>query len=231
MNYLTHAAEHLDRPYFVAGLAIPDWLSVVNRKTRTRSVAARPFTTDPDRRVRELAAGIIRHHDDDRWFHQTRTFVELNLQFAVEIRDRLPGDDGFRPSFLGHILIELLLDADLILEDRSRADRYYATLQQVSGTFVQEVVNRIAAVPTEHLSAFIPRFIAEGFLYDYADDRRLLTRLNQVMRRVGLPVLPDSLIPWLETARHRVSAARQRLLSSEPTVSTDPLTENTKTLT
>lgn len=231
MNYLTHAAEHLDRPYFVAGLAIPDWLSVVDRKVRARSVAAKPLTNDPDPRVRELAAGIIRHHDDDRWFHQTRTFVELNLQFAVEIRDRLPGDTGFRPSFLGHILIELLLDADLIVEDRSRADRYYATLQQVSGTLVQDVVNRIATVPTEHLSVFLPRFIAERFLYDYVDDRRLLTRLNQVMRRVGLPVLPDSLIPWLETARHRVSAARERLLSAEQNVSQLSLIKNTKTLT
>lgn len=231
MNYLTHAAEHLDRPYFVAGLAIPDWLSVVDRKVRARSVAAKPLTNDADPRVRKLAAGIIRHHDDDRWFHQTRTFVELNLQFAVEIRDRLPGDTGFRPSFLGHILIELLLDADLIVEDRSRADRYYTTLQRVSGTLVQDVVNRIAAVPTEHLSAFLPRFIAERFLYDYVDNRRLLTRLNQVMRRVGLPVLPDSLIPWLETARHRVSAARETLLSPEQTVSKPSLIKNPKTLT
>ncbi|QEG38298.1 hypothetical protein [Roseimaritima ulvae] len=231
MNYLTHATEHLDRPYFVAGLAIPDWLSVVNRKVRTRSAAAEPFTRDADPRVRELACGIIRHHEDDRWFHQTRTFVELNLQFAVEIRDQLAGDAGFRPSFLGHILIELLLDADLIAEDRSRADRYYAALQQVSGGLVQDVVNRIATVPTEHLSAFLPRFIAERFLYDYVDNQRLLLRLNQVMRRVGLPILPDSLIPWLETARHRVSAARKPLLSPQQNVSQLSFIENPKTLT
>ncbi|WP_153558987.1 hypothetical protein [Roseimaritima sediminicola] len=214
MNYLTHAAEHLDRPYFVAGLATPDWLSVVDRRVRVRSGAAAELADDPDPRVRDLVAGIIRHHEDDRWFHQTRCFVEMNLQFAVELRDHLPGDDGFRPSFLGHILIELLLDADLIAEDRGRADRYYATLERVDGAVVQAAVNRIAARRTEFLEPFIPRFIDERFLYDYLDNDRLLFRLNQVMRRVGLPRLPASLTVWLQTARHRVSEARQRLLSS-----------------
>ncbi len=214
MNYLSHAVDHLDRPYFVAGLAVPDWLSVVDRKVRARSHAALGLSEDPDPQVREIAAGIIRHHEDDRWFHQTRVFAEMNLRFAVEIRDRLPGDDGFRPSFLGHILIELLLDADLIAEDRSRADRYYAALDQVSTGLLQEAVNRIAARPTNNLSLFIPRFIAERFLYDYLDDQRLLFRLNQVMQRVGLPLLPASLLPWLAVARQRVSQAREQLLSS-----------------
>jgi len=218
MNYFAHAAEHLSRPYFVAGLAIPDWLSVVDRRVRARGPSAEPFLLDADPRVREIAAGIIRHHQDDRWFHQTRVFAELNLQFALEIRDALPGDDGFRPSFLGHILIELLLDADLIAADPGQADHYYAALQRVSASLVQQTVNQIASRPTDQLQRLIPRFIAERFLYDYLDDSRLLVRLNQVMRRVGLPQLPSTLVPWLATARRRVSEARADLLSSPQTL-------------
>ena len=32
MNYFAHALPFLDRPYFVAGTAVPDWLTVADRR-------------------------------------------------------------------------------------------------------------------------------------------------------------------------------------------------------
>lgn len=215
MNFLAHALPHLDRPYFVAGTAVPDWLSVIDRKVRVRSVVAKTLIDDSDTRISEIAQGIIQHHDDDRWFHGGRAFTELNLEFAVELRDLLVDDEGFRPSFLGHILVELLIDADLIREDPSTVDRYYAVLESLAPELVQDCVNRISKVETDRLVMLVPRFISERFLYDYADDDKLLFRLNQVMRRVRLPVLPATLIPWLQSARRRVSLRRDELLNSE----------------
>ena len=69
MNYFAHALPFLDQPYFVAGTAVPDWLSVIDRKMRVPSKAARTLVAHEDPRVAGVAAGIIRHHDDDRWFH------------------------------------------------------------------------------------------------------------------------------------------------------------------
>ncbi|WP_164101134.1 hypothetical protein [Candidatus Laterigemmans baculatus] len=212
MNFLSHALPHLDRPYVAAGTAVPDWLSVVDRRVRARSVLARPLLEDPDPAVRCIAEGVIRHHEDDRWFHASQAFAELNLTFALELRGLLAGDEGFRPSFLGHILVEILLDADLIAEDRSRADAYYAALSELSPELVQATVNRLAARPTDRLAELLPRFIAERFLYDYASNDRLLMRLNQVMRRVRLPMLPETLLPWLDSARERVASRRGELL-------------------
>ena len=37
MNYFAHGREFVDEPYFLAGTAVPDWLSVVDRPTRIRS--------------------------------------------------------------------------------------------------------------------------------------------------------------------------------------------------
>lgn len=213
MNYLAHALVELDSPYFVAGTSIPDWLSVADRRVRARGEAAQRLTDDADPRVRAIAAGIVRHHEDDRWFHGTREFAELSMRFAIELRDLLDDRAGFRPSFLGHIAVELLIDAELIREDRGRADRYYAALGDVSPDLVEQTVNRIARRPTRRLSALVPHFIAERFLYDYVDDGRLLHRLNQVMRRVGLPALPRRLTGWLESARLRVRESRVALLT------------------
>lgn len=212
MNFLAHALPHLDRPYVAAGTAVPDWLSVADRRVRARSAGARLLLEDEDQAVREIAEGVIYHHEDDRWFHGTRAFAELSLTFALELRELLPGDDGFRPSFLGHILVELLIDADLIAEDRRRVDAYYAALSQLSAELIESTVNRIAVRPTDRLAVLLPRFIAERFLYDYAENGTLLFRMNQVMRRVGLPSLPETLLPWLDSARQRVANRRGELL-------------------
>lgn len=215
MNFLAHALPHLDRPYVVAGTAVPDWLSVIDRKVRVRSVVAQTLLDDEDVRVREIAEGIIQHHEDDRWFHGGRAFAELSMEFAVELREQLVGDEGFRPSFLGHILVELLIDADLIREEPNVLDSYYEALKSLSPLVVQQSVNRISKKETDRLELLVPHFIAERFLYDYASDDKLLFRLNQVMRRVRLPALPSQLIPWLQSARRRVSLRRDELLNPE----------------
>ena len=56
LNYLAHAHLHLDRPWFVAGTALPDWLSASDRPTRIHRDRL-PHGSD-------LAAGIIRHFEE-----------------------------------------------------------------------------------------------------------------------------------------------------------------------
>jgi hypothetical protein len=67
----------------------------------------------------------------------------------------------------------------------------------------------------ELLRTLIPRFSAERFLYDYLDDGKLLTRLNHVMRRVGLPALPEALRELFPQARRAVQERRGELLAKE----------------
>ena len=75
---------------------------------------------------------------------------------------------------------------------------------------------------------FIGMFSRERFLSDYADDGKLLFRLNQVMRRVGLPLLPPSTgascspeLRPLVTAKVR-AASSQRPMTQHATQPTSP---------
>src|SRR5437762_2027774 len=131
MNYLAHGWRFTDEPYVLAGTAAPDWLSVIDRKIRLRSRTAAGFVADADPILAAIARGVVQHHADDARFHALRAFNELSLAFAVEIRDALPGDEGFRPSFLGHILVELLLDSALTEECPQQLDAYYAALAEL----------------------------------------------------------------------------------------------------
>ncbi|MDX1948114.1 MAG: hypothetical protein SFU86_22175 [Pirellulaceae bacterium] len=215
MNYLTHGFRFTDEPYFLAGTAAPDWLNVIDRKMRLRGKTAAEFVADEDAELAAFARGVVRHHHDDGWFHQTAAFHDLSLAFTVEIRGRLPADDGFRPSFLGHILVELLLDATLAAERPEILYNYYNSLTGLDPFLVQNIINRLATRTSDGIALLIPRFCQERFLYDYADDQRLLVRLNHVLRRVGLAQLPADLAELFPAMRLAVADRRDDLLPPE----------------
>lgn len=217
MNYFAHGRDFIDDPYFLSGTAVPDWLSVVDRGVRVRRQVAIQFIDDHDPHVRSVARGIVRHCHDDDWFHRSRAFTELSLDFTREIRDRLSPDTGLRPSFLGHILVEIFLDAELAAEDETRLDAYYQALEAADAQAVGQAVNQMASKTTDGLEAFIHRFRTERFLYDYAEDAKLLYRLKQVMRRVNLVALRDDFRTFFPDARRRVHERRTELLDCTAT--------------
>jgi hypothetical protein len=201
MNYFAHGCDFVHDPYFLAGTAVPDWLSVTDRKVRVRSHQAQTHLDHEDPRVAALAAGIMQHHADDAWFHDSAVFNELSWKLTVDFRNALPPDAGFRPSFLGHILVELLLDAELLARRGGCGEDYYQAVESIDAKLVQSAVNSMASRPALLLPVMIGGFCRERFLFDYADDGKLCFRLNQVLRRVNLPLLPESFCEALAAAR------------------------------
>src|SRR6185295_18197085 len=97
MNYFAHGCRFCADPYFLAGTAIPDWLNVVDRQLRIRERHARAFVADDQPGVASLARGIVKHHEDDDWFHRTAAFAQLSLELCRRAAAALPGEPGFRP--------------------------------------------------------------------------------------------------------------------------------------
>lgn len=219
MNYFAHGRRFTHDPYYLAGTAAPDWLNVVDRKCRAREKLAAPFADDTDPVLAAVARGVVQHHRDDAWFHQTQAFGELSLHLTILIRDALPPDQSLRPSFLGHILVELLLDAELIARHPDQIEAYYAALDALDPQAFTAALTRMTTKPPPLLESLIPRFSAERFLYDYAEDGKLLKRLNAVMRRVKLAELPPDFTEVLALARASVQPRVDELL-------TPPLTES-----
>ena len=217
MNYFAHALPFFDQPYVLAGTGVPDWLTVADRPVRLRSRHVEPFARDADPCVAAVAAGILQHLRDDAHFHGLRAFAETALELTVCARDVLGGETGLRPSFLGHLLVEVLLDAALIEDAPDRLTEYYRILGGVDPGRVEAAVNRMAPRPTQRLAGFIGLFCRERILWDYREDDKLLIRLNQIMRRVRLAPLPDEFVVLLPAARKRVRRQRDALLEGIPT--------------
>jgi hypothetical protein len=215
MNYFAHGARFLDRPYFLAGTALPDWLSVVDRQVRLRARRVEPFVTGDGTPEAELAAGVMQHLHDDAWFHATSAFARVSAELTRLFREALPPDDDHRPSFLGHIVTEILLDAVLIARDPPRLDAYYLAFADLDPRRIELAVNRMARQPTDRLALFIPLFRREGFLADYQEPARLRARLNQVLRRVTLSPLPEKTESVLRAAWEIVESSSSELLPAE----------------
>jgi hypothetical protein len=213
MNYLAHGYRFLDSPLFLAGTAVPDWLSVVNRRVRARSRLVQPIVDATDCNVvRDVGRGILQHHQDDDTFHRCESFQQMEAQLSARFRRQMPDKYDHRPGFLGHIVVELMLDATLVARDETLLNRYYSAMSLVDSSVVARAVNRMATREADRLAWFIDRFREEKFLEDYADDERMFVRINQVLHRVNLPVMEKTNIEVLAWARQLLSDRGQELL-------------------
>lgn len=194
MNYFAHAIRFLDRPVFAIATGLPDMLSVVDRRMRLRARRVEPFADGSGSFEAEVAAGALQHLEDDRWFHSTRCFVETCADLTRLFRETIGDEDGgARCAFLGHIVTELQLDGVLIEQYPELLDRYYELLDEVDAAAIEESVNRMATKTSDRLAWLIERFREAQFMRDYVDPSRLKFRLNQIMLRVRLAELPDTL--------------------------------------
>jgi hypothetical protein len=213
MNYFAHGVRFLDRPYFLAGTALPDWLSVVDRQVRLRTRRVAPFHDGGDSPEAQLAAGVLQHLHDDEWFHNSIAFAQVSGELTRSFRELLPEEGDHRPGLLGHIVTELLLDAVLIRRDPESLEVYYRRLREIEPSLVEAQVNRMSPRSTDRLVWFIGAFHSERFLADYLVPERMLFRLNQVLRRVTLPPLPHEAVRVLESAWTPVEARADELLA------------------
>ena len=221
MNCFAHALPHLDDPYFAVGCCIPDWLSALDRKVRAREKLAIDFVDHDDEIVSALARGVVQQHRDDDWFHRTPIFNELSLQFAVELRELYGNERSMRPGLVGHILVELFLDAYLHERSPGKMDFFYEQVARVKKQKVQDSVNLFTTRPTEKLVWMIERFCSEKFLYDYSTDGGTIYRLNRVLERIGLKKLDSAIDKWMPGARQVVYENAVNLLRPHPTGGTD----------
>jgi hypothetical protein len=160
----------------------------------------------------EFLQGVIQHHVDDDAFHQNETFILTSATLSVALRAIHGRDSSIRSGFLGHIIIELLLDDTLSQSNPSLLQEYYKTVDSLDRDLVSKAASLAVGRHVVGLEKWIDRFVEERFLEDYSDDRRLLRRLNQIMKRVGLEQLGDETLAWLAFCRQEVNRNADKLL-------------------
>jgi hypothetical protein len=206
MNCLAHAFRYLEDPYFAAGCCLPDWLGMIDRKVRIRRREIEDAVANPamDSIAKSIVGGVQRHLADDQVFHHSVAFASISSELARIVRLEVPTASPHLPGFVGHIMVELLLDAAIENHRPGILDAYYRAMESISHELFAARVNAIASRPTEHLPNFMQRYLSDRFLFDYLTDDGLLKRLNRVLGRVRLDPLPSSFINVIASARTMV---------------------------
>jgi len=212
MNSFAHALPFLDKPYYAVGTSLPDWLSAADRKCRVREKKAILWVDDDDPIMADVAGGVVQHHRDDYWFHTSAVFRDFEMRFAVEVREIYGGEKSMRPGFVGHVMVEMFIDAWLQQKFEGQLERYYELIAGVDAEKVQSAVNQFATKPTEKLVPAMERFVSERYIFDYLTDEGATYRMTRVLERLGLDPLDDKILPWTATARTRVYERMSGLL-------------------
>ncbi len=210
MNYLAHGKDVLHDPYLLAGTALPDWVQVLDRKSRLSDLPPSPWeaATKP---LDALVAGVRKHHEDDLWFHRHPEFQRLVTEIRRDLRQN--ASPKFRAGFVAHLLVELLLDASLQEKDAELAKTYYASLRQVDLALIEQGVELLFGKPLPELPRLVNRFLDEQFLLDYRSDEGLEFRVSMVLRRLRLDPLPSDFRSKLPAIRESVDQSSSRLLN------------------
>lgn len=206
MNYLAHALDVLDDPWRLAGTSLPDWLRAVDKRARLKPRELVTLALDeatPPARVRD---GVVKHHHDDERFHTDDTFETITHEAVLALRTLSP-DPRFRASALGHIVVEMLLDAAVAEAKPGAVERYYQALDEIDDELLASLARTWTSQPLPNLPTLLDRFRRARFLFSYLTDDGVVDSLEGVCWRTGLPPPPGGTADVVAQLRPRVRAA------------------------
>lgn len=210
MNYLAHAWVLPELvPELVLGAALPDLLGALDRRgPRATLEGAERLAAEG---AHELARGVRAHLVADACFHQLPAFTAGRAALAPLAAGLAQEGARVRGFFLTHLLLEMLLDAELLAREPDLGAAFYEALARADREAAARAAASALGAPRDP-AAFArgaERFVQARFLLDYVDDEALAARLEQVLGRAR-QTLPRAarvrLVAGLPAARAEVRA-------------------------
>ena len=136
----------------------------------------------------------------------------MNMVMAVEYREKFGNSQTMRASLIGHIVIEMLLDAWLESKYPGSMESMYVWLAKLDAEKIQQSINQFATKPTDKLAPEIGRFLKVRYLFDYLKDEGVRYRMNKVLGRLKLDLMPKESIDWIGKKRQLIYEQAPELL-------------------
>lgn len=193
MNYLSHFYFDTisEDSYYVMGIALPDLSKMANRTWNLHPHKhVEKFEDNPI--LKSIHSGWERHVQVDGLFHNSNYFKE-NADF---IRDKIKKIHNIhpkiRPFVLGHIGLELLLDAVLLRKGIIDLKKYYTHLKKVDPTIINNFLRLNGINPENRFEMVLSRFIEVQYLASYNNNENLSYGLKRISERIwGIDIDPQ----------------------------------------
>ena len=92
-------------------------------------------------------------------------------------------------------------------------EQMYDWVAKLDTEKVQDCINHFASQPTTKLAGEIERFQSERYLFDYQNEEGVRYRMNNVLGRLNLELMPEQSIAWLGEKRQQVYQHAELLLA------------------
>ncbi|MBI1184989.1 hypothetical protein GC194_12005 [bacterium] len=181
MNFLSHYYCHRSAsPHFNFGLLFPDFLGIVSRDYKLHAFEKDYRSPDDD-----FYRGMKHHELADSLWHYHPYFNEKTHQIKALLAAFGMKDKPYRPFFMTHVMLELLLDRQLVLHENAIALSMYESLDEVEQDFVAQLFTKDDL--QQKFQAFFQNFRKNRYVLSYADNEMFVYALNRLFSRVNHP--------------------------------------------
>jgi len=209
MNYLSHFfIDHKENsPNYNFGLALPDLVNVSKRGWRPEN---HTFPV-PDKNVNDIWEGYKQHIAVDAMFHNSALFVKHSKRLRKELEGQGFNQPGIRLFFVGHVLLEMLLDRHILKTRKDIADQFYEQLNLVREPDIESFFETAGTQIPERFLEFFGKFKNSRYLYSYTNSSGIFFAINRLLARTGQPGFD----PQLEESFNELIEREEIFMSDE----------------
>ncbi len=185
MHFLSHYYCELpnNKPYFVAGLIIPDLSGNFSRTYN--SVIKNCVIANKDSELQLIHQGIISHYKADKSFHNSKLFMQHLSQAIQSFLNEGLGRKRLRLSVIAHVAVELMIDRQIVLEKESICHDFYQAIDNANEKVLSVYFDDLSLVKEK--KEFLTRFQffkQRRFLFLFKDLEHIVFGLNRIYSSV-----------------------------------------------
>ncbi|MFY0672839.1 MAG: hypothetical protein JXQ87_05520 [Bacteroidia bacterium] len=183
MNFISHFYCHggLSNE-FNFGLLFPDFLGIVDRRYKLNQ-----FLSDYSGGNSEFVLGVKHHQLADELWHYGDYFNQKTEAIKNVLKIHNMVDRPFRPFFMTHVMLELLLDRTIVRQEQEVAISLYESLEKIESKFLDELFND--RVLSSRFRGFFENFTENRYTLSYAYNEKFIYALNRLFERVKHPAI------------------------------------------
>lgn len=181
MNFLSHFYLDGSNDHKLNfGLLFPDFLGIIDR-----SVKVHQLLPEIDEKEESFKHGISLHVRADAIWHNSDYFKFKTELIGDVLRDFEFYEKPYRPFFMTHVMLEILLDRMLLLQKPDLATGMYNSLEGLEKQWIIQLFSNEKL--SENMPKFVSNFTDSRYVYKYSDNAHFIYALNRLFKRVGLP--------------------------------------------
>ncbi len=135
--------------------------------------------------MREIQKGIISHYRADEIFHNSKLVTELMSLTTQSFLNEGLSRERLRLSVIAHVAVELMIDRQIMLEDRQLCLNYYNRLEEASEVAISEYFNVLSLEDAKRDFLIKFQFFKQRrFLFLFSDIKNIVTGLGRIYQNV-----------------------------------------------